>query len=80
MSHIHTHYWTDQHKNGRTDEQNGPFITNLIDIKRKTLFYFNSYILLIINEFHDRHLVLVEEINMLLDICQNELSKNNSFL
>ena len=38
------------------------------------------HILLIINEFHDRHLVLVEEINMLLDICQNELSKNNSFL
>ena len=33
-------------------------------------------LLIISNEFHDRHLVLVEDVNVLLDICQNKFSKN----
>ena len=33
-------------------------------------------LLIISNEFHDRHLMLVEDVNVLLNIRQNYLSKN----
>ena len=36
-----------------------------------------SSLLIISNEFHDRHLMLVEDVNVLLDICQDQLSKNS---
>ena len=42
-------------------------------------FYLSKNILsllIISNEFHDSHLVLVEDVNVLLDICQNQFSKN----
>ena len=53
-----------------------PFITQIETFLVRG--YYKYLILLIIsNEFHDRHLMLVEDVNVLLDICQDQLSKNS---